>query len=356
MHDAADAFTPFDVVTVADLDGRAAHVHEARTLLLLGSWADSPNRGGRNALRVVVIGDPTDRILRLADEVGAEVVTRDALEIAGARYANKLRGLETVRAGRACLLVDCDVLFLGDVAPVAGLGECLAAGMDDAVKFPQSVARELYRGTGTPLPAARFHTTYGAFDLPPVPRRKLRYPEQNDERRDVLPYVNAGVLWVPPGFDVRGTWERAMREVSALVPAGDPHARAVRGDDQAALPIALARLGTQGLAFRPLPEAFNARWEYLYAAEEPFEALVIFHATGLLEWLEPGDLAAGRVPAQLDAYVRRLRKRLGRTFRGDLARGRWATGVRRHGAARRSLRRLHARMKGLCARHVAPCL
>ena len=332
---------PFEIITVPDFTGRARDRFEARAILFLASWLENAGAARGLPLQIACIGEPPDRVRRMADRAGAIVSVHEPLKLAEARTANKLRGLEvTPRTGRY-LLVDTDVVFLGDVSGLQALPDCIAAAPGSVARVPIRLWRRLYAELGLDFPDERMPLLHAELDLPAGGEP---FEHQTRETDASPPYYNGGVLFASWRHKLGSRWAECMERGARIVDASEDGAHGVLGSDQAGLALAVWSLRSQGGEFRRLPEAVHGRWRHLYrGAPEPAE-MRILHTTGMMKDVtSPGDFVPGR-PDPLEAWCERTRSRLSSLLRADLRRGRPVTGMRRFLEGRRRTRQIQERL------------
>jgi len=344
----------FDVVTVPDFSSDAA-VFEARTLVFLATWLESGGPTWGCPLHVACIGEPPASVRRLAEAAGASVTVHEPLRLRDDHHVgNKLRGLEIQPLTDRFLLLDCDIAVLSDVSSLAALGRCVAAAPDDAPNVSQ----------------ADWHTVYEAFDLPtPLPIRPLvceldlpRYPPRtmgfeagDDQIEWMLPYFNGGVVFAPWDCGLRELWEQNILRIAALFDECGTPRRWVHHSDQAALAVSVAMLQRDGLPFRRLPDAFNARWQHLYAGYPGPDRIALMHCC----WNFLSSIGSGPVtPAGLEEAVghffdSKIRHRYWKLIAGDLLRLRPFQARRRYRGGLRQAAIVRNRILEACRRQAA---
>jgi hypothetical protein len=343
--------THFDVVVVPDFSGNAAGAFEVRTLLFLGSWLDHGGAGTRQLpLHIAAIGETPASVRSLADRCGASITAHDAM---GELFLNKLRGLEIEARTSQVLLVDVDTVILRDISPLGDLGSCLALAPDNYPQVRPRAWDRIYGGLGLDPPAECMASLLGETQTAvfgrPVERR--RWPGCNS----MPPLFNGGVMFVPAVSDLRITWECHQRLIAEIFRGESPDDTGwILGNDQVGLSTAVTALRQEGVPFRRLPDAYNARDLHLYARTLPLEDMAIFHAIGFCR-RTPADARAVR--REIDRYSRSLREVVLRKWGREGALRFPGAGTRKRLIpAMRDVSRLRATLLRLFERYVVPAL
>ena len=336
-----------DVVTVPDFRGPNAALFEARTLLFLGSWRENAGTSRDWPLHLACIGEPPPRVRALAERCGAALYDFAPFGEGHAVTRNKLRGFEVQARTERLLLLDTDVVTLGDPRAALAIGEDVAVARAANHRMRSDEWERVYRALGEALPTQRM-TSQRADVADRIPRAALH---GEHHREPMLPYWNTGVLLVrwERAAEVRKRWEANLERLAERF-ADEPGSRKSL-DDQAGFAPALLWLQRQGIRSRELPHALHANWILLLAGAVRLDEIALYHAVHLYRL---GPESAGqdweaRVAAYTDfvlghVYPRSLRGRLAR------ARSRLA-GERRE---LREIRALCARIGELTRRYVAP--
>ncbi len=342
-HPAPSTLYPaFDIVTVPDFRPAPRAAFEARTLFLLASWRERAGEArGRCPLHLACIGEPPRSVVAWAERAGARVSVHAPLELGSSRSANKLRGFGVPTEMGRRLLVDTDVLFLGDpLRALHGLPpDHLAAAPATVPRVPPELWGEIYGTFGMSVPGERMRSVSGALGFPPEAQG---YPPD-----PMPPYFNSGVLLVPDACPLRPRWEEHLARLPARFAdraAGwpEPARRAVLQSDQAALATALASLGAEGWARSPLPDAAHARRVHFRGGALRVGDVAILHAIGLFKGLP--EATPDAVEDALETWLARWQA----AIREGLPGRRWR--------AWRECRRAAGLVNGLWRRHVQPAL
>jgi hypothetical protein len=179
-------------------------------------------------------GEPADSTLSALAELGAEI--RDVENRLDVEYpiANKLSSL-ALDVGSDIdkrILLDTDMLLVSEFAGGPALAPTLCATPARSATWSSSSEKwqELYGMFGLEVPATRVQATVSGELMPP--------------------YFNAGFVAVDPDVPLADVWLETCREID-----GNPNVKRKRPWlDQAALPVAAARLG---LEIAALPESYN---------------------------------------------------------------------------------------------------
>jgi hypothetical protein len=274
-----------DVVTVPDFQGSNRALFEARTLLFLGSWLENAGSSRDWPLHLACIGEPPESVRRLADRCDAIVSVHPPTAEGKAPTRNKLRGFAVEPRTDRLLLLDVDVLFLGDPSPILDLGQCLAIAPAGSHRVRREMWQQVYDALEMPLPEGRMLCV----------RAELadRLPERAwHGRRHLEPmirYYNSGVLLVPwsraPGLLEH--WEGYLDRLAELFPLADPAHRKIAVEDQVGLALALEGMEETDLPLRRLPDPLHATWMHFMAGAVTLQDARIYHAVHLLRL---GDL------------------------------------------------------------------
>lgn len=281
-----------DVVTVPDFRetaAAAAAVFEARTLFFLASWLERAGPRAREGftLHLAGIGEAPASVRRLAAQCGASLSRHEPLPLNAGSTANKLRGFDAPARSPRLLLLDSDVLVLGDLGdlPAAVPADALAASPAGNARVPDATWEAIYDGLGLPCPVERILSIRAELHL--------------REPAPMYPYYNSGVLLLPRSAPLRDAWARDIASIGAM-PLG--RTAALAASDQAGLATALHRLrGAGGVAFQRLPAAYHVCPPHFEGRALPFEEVRLFHAVGFLRGL-PGRDA---VETEMEAYLAR---------------------------------------------------
>lgn len=345
-----------DVVLVPDFRPKRRLLFEVRTLFFLASWLERAGAWAQEnfALHLACIGEPPASVRGLAARAGATLSLHPPLALNHGLTANKLRGLEIDARAERLLLLDADVLVLGDLrelvdrVPVGALGASPAGS---------------HR-----VPDAYWEAIYAALDLPePVDRMLSSKAESGLQAAGpMFPYYNSGVLLVPRGCDLRRRWEQDLMAINALfqspgvdgrknggLPGDHPAARAalppaitsITASDQAGLATAMQRLRLAGWPWHRLPEGFHVRPLHFEAGTMRLDETRLFHAIHFLRHLDDPAKAGEAVERYAEGWAVQIRS-------GWRRRHGW-TGFLR---GRREARRAAGFLRGLWRRYVRPAL
>ncbi len=114
-------------------------------------------------------------------------------------------------------------------------------------------------------------------------------------------------------------------------------------------------LARDGLPFRRLPDAFNARWQHLYAGRpEPGEIGILHCCWNFLSSIGDGPVDADSIGAALEAFfLEKVKHRFQKLALGDVLRGRPVTAARRSAAGQRRAEAVCRDLQAICRRHLA---
>ncbi len=284
--------SPFDVVIVPDFSGRAALLFEARTLFFLASWSEHAGAARSFPLHVACIGEPPASVRDAAVRYGAELSVYQPVGI-GSVMSNKLRGLEVGARTGQILLVDVDVLVLGDISGLSQLAGVVAASPIGKPPLRMRHWRRIYEIVGMDVPTERISSMFG--DLLDPEREHLRTPEQNERLRKMVPMFHGGVVFAPSNAGLRAAWEATYRAIAEQFVPDDPRWAWIGRGDEAALATAVEKLKRRGVPFALLPDVYHTQWPHVWGRYRWGEPKM-FHAMGFLrgadeQMLEPAALA-----------------------------------------------------------------
>lgn len=250
----------FDVVVVPDFEGPRARTFEAQTLLFLGSWLENAGVAGIQPLHVACIGAPPPSVRALARRAGAAVTIHEPVRANQGRNANKLRGLEIGGGTPFGLLLDADIVVLGDPSELVRLGPVVAVALAKRLRIPETDWARMFTACGLPPPAPAGADLLG---------------------RQHHPYYNSGVVYLPWGCGLREAWEQDLRTIAELFRDAEPVMRRMSRRDQFGLAVALERLRHRGTPVVLLPKGFNVVWHHLRQGLVTRDEIRLFHATNL---------------------------------------------------------------------------
>ena len=337
-----------DVVTVPDFSGPAAELFEARTLLFLGSWLDCAGAARDWPLHLACVGEPPPRVRALAEKAGARVTLHEPVEGGRVPTYNKLRGFEVERASERLLLVDTDVIFLGDPSGLDALEPRLSLIPAGSHRIPLSLWETTCGALGRPVPAKRFLCQRGEL-ADRLPRRAVHGAKH---RVPGAPYYNSGVMMIPwrDADAFLAVWLRTMR---ALVHHFPPEVKAnqkISKEDQCGLALAVDEWERDHPEVQRLSPPLHVNWIAVMAGELRAAEVAIYHAVHFLRLGDPRRLDP---LAEVDAYERFVLEHVypptlgGRALRALRA----ATG---EPAPIREVRARVERIREQVARHLAP--
>jgi hypothetical protein len=218
--------------------------------------------------------------------------------------SNKLRAFEAELRTAHLLLVDVDVLVLGDLSPLGELAGSIAAMPIGKPPLRTRDWRLVYDLLGMPLPDERISGMLGDLIDPAI--EHLRTPEQNERLRKMMPMYHGGVVFAPVGVGLRDAWADAYRVISTEFPADDPKTKWIRLNDEVPLAAAIQKQKGQGVPFARLPDVFHAQWPHVwgkYAWGEPR----LFHLMGLLRRPESA-VSRDAIAREITDYCMRYRE------------------------------------------------
>lgn len=268
----------FDVVIVPDFVNKWASVFEARTLFFLAAWAEHAGAARDFPLHIACIGEPPVSVRDAARRCGAAISVHEPVGV-GSVMSNKLRGFEVAAQTGHILLVDVDILVLGDLADLGQLAGSIAALPIGKPPLRMRDWRAVYKIAGMDVPAERISSMLG--DLLDPELEHQRTSDQNERLRKMVPMYQGGVVFAPTNVGLRAAWEQSFRAVSTHFVPDDPRWAWIARNDEVPLAIAVEQLKQRGVPFARLPDMYHAQWPHMwgrYGWGEP----KLFHLMGFL--------------------------------------------------------------------------
>ena len=265
---------------------------EARTLFFLASWIEASVHSCMPDLTLACIGNPPLRVVRLAEQAGADVEI--GARAARGSTANKLRGLKVAGHDNPILLLDADILILGSLRELEDLPEDYAVARASRGIITERYWIEIYGGMGLTVPAAMIMPVEGSEGAPAQP---------------MFPYFNGGVVYSKRNASLAQTWERHLGWLFQRY-AGDQHPRRlVRDSDQVGLATAIHELCVgSGHSFSMLPDRFNVRPPHLRSGAFDMESTSILHLIGFFRGLTNNADLATRLEADIEMFAEMFRQ------------------------------------------------
>lgn len=347
---------PFDVITVPDFSQPARAVFEARTLVFLATWIEHAGESRGFPLHLACIHEPPKSVRRLAEACGASVTVHEPLKLRHDHHVgNKLRGLEIEPVTDRFLLLDVDVAVLSDLSPLSDLGDCVAACPDDSPNVPSRDWRRIYTAFGLPLPRP-IRPLVCELDLPRRPLSMMGYEARDEQVEWMLPYYNGGVVFAPWSSRLRDVWEGTIVRIAGEFDEPSSTRKWIHHSDQAALAISLALLERDGIPFRRLPDAFNTRWQHLYAGTPEVDQIAILHCCwSFLDSIGKGPVNADTVTAAIDRFfLSKVPHRFQKLVFGDLLRLRPFEAWRRYRAGMDRATHFCRLLQGISSQRIIP--
>ncbi|HAA71494.1 MAG: hypothetical protein CMJ70_13345 [Planctomycetaceae bacterium] len=347
-----------DVVTVVDFRSAHASRYEAQVLLFMASWIQNTGRCRANPLHIAYLGDVPASVTRMARVVSAQLHPVTPMHWRTDHFVgNKLRGLEVPAETDHILLLDTDLLFLGDFSEILRYRGVLAASLDDHPKVSMELWRQIYAGFNEPLPAERRPCMLAESRLPLTPRAWARYQVPKEELRATLPYFNGGVVMVPTAWKLQTRWSNAYHKIAQVIEDLPARNRALWHSDQAALAVAIQELRGEGKKVQTLPTEMHTRWRSLFANTIPLESIKLLHLTTFLHSLQGSRLTKPRLRAAVkDYFTAKMTRRMRRMAMGHLLEFRPHLGCRRYRQGKLNCAALSRTVLDLCEHVVAPVL
>lgn len=329
----------FDTVVVPDFSGKASVTFEARTLYFLASWIELSRATAAFPLHLACIGEPPPSVRALAARAGARISLHAPAPASLGVYANKLRGFEAPLETGRILLLDVDILVLGDITQLAALipdAAISAAPSHSAILLPE-MWPALHARVGTPMPAHRIADFHRSLAI---------------EGDAIYPSFNSGVVLAPAGSDLPAVWMEHLAALGELRPAWNEQLQplGLSATDEPAFATAIYELQHRGTPFVGLPDVFNGRWRHLYRRAPRMADFVIFHMTSSFAY---GGTLQEKLAPTAWGYQKKLLRRYGK---------RWLQKSASHARdavsyllpATWELRKLQPVLQRLHTKHVAP--
>jgi len=292
-----------DVVTVPDFQGPASELFEVRTRLFLGSWLENAGAAREWPLHLACIGEPPPSVRELAERADARISLHEPLRGGETPTQNKIRAFEVHPETDRILLLDTDIIFLADPAPLLEqLGYCLSVAPAGNNRVRPDMWERVYAALGEEMPEDRILCLRGelADRLPPRARGEARH------REPMIPYYNTAALLVPWAFapELVKHWIAYLDRLAELFPATDKRNYTISRSNQLGFTLALYRMKRSGLVERELPYALHGAWLHHMAGVLTVETTAIYHT---VHFLRLGDRDAPFDPLhEVDLYERRI--------------------------------------------------
>lgn len=331
--------TGFDTVIVPDFSGKASVTFEARTLYFLASWLEYSKATAAFPLHLACIGEPPDSVKRLAERAQARISRHEPAAKNLGVYANKLRGFEAPLETSRILLLDVDMIVLGDITQLAHqvpADAISAAPSHSAIILPE-MWDELHAKLGTPKPSARIADFHQALST------------AGDA---IYPSFNSGAIHAPARSELPALWTEHLAVLGELRPAFNEILKPLNmsATDEPAFATAVYELVRRGQPFAPLPDVYNGRWRHLYRRSPRIEDFVVFHMTSSFAY---GSSLADKLAPTALGYQKKLLRRYGkRWLQRSASHAREA--VRYLLPATWELRKLQPVLRTLHGKHIAP--
>lgn len=345
---------PFDVITVPDFSASGRAVFEARTLVFLASWLENAGASRHFPLHLACIHEPPKSVRLLAERCNASITVHEPLKLRNDHHVgNKLRGLEIEPRTDRFLLLDVDIAILSDVSVLSAMGDCVAASPEDAPNVPREDWRRIYGAMEMPVPKP-ISPLVSELDLPRFPRAMMGYEAGDDQVEWMLPYFNGGVVFAPWACGLRDVWESNILGIARLFDDRRDTRKWIHHSDQAALALSIAMLERDGWPFRRLPDAFNARWQHLYAGTPPVDDIAIMHCCwNFLSVIGQGAVNAESVADALEKFFFvKVKHRFWKLVYGELLRGRPTQAARRYREGMANAELVCRRLQATCRRYL----
>ncbi|MBL4672053.1 MAG: hypothetical protein JKX81_07300 [Arenicella sp.] len=266
----------FDVAIVSDFSQETNVRFETMTLLFLASWLEFANRSLDLPLHIACIGQPPHTVMQLAERCNARITVHEPMFFGG--FANKLRGFEVDRQTDHLLLLDSDMLVLGEIQQLLPLlGEnCISAAATNGPSIvPSHVWPKIFQLLDMPTPD---------YDVIPLNIELDTYQsEEYRDRTDFPPYYNGGIVFAPWESQLGDVWCNHLERIRPLTQ------RKARRSNQPSLATAITYLRQQGTDFELLPPAFHTRWQHLASGVLRTDQSRLMHTIGFGRWSNRED-------------------------------------------------------------------
>lgn len=299
---------PLDVITVPDFSGPAADRFELRSLLFLGSWLRHRGQSRSWPLHLACIGEPPASVRRLAGVANASVTVHAPMPAPFPETANKLRGLEIAPSSGRFLLLDTDIVFLKDLAPMAhAVGEGIGLGPATFNHLPQPLWHWIYEQVGARYPGPTGTCWHAQWDL--SAHRPIS-PSALEQCLCMPPYHNSGVVMAPWALHLGRIWKEHIERIIGGLngvpqPAGT---KWLRHSDQHGLATAAEALRGEGAQVVVLPLPYQARPPLLHAGVLRWHEVALFHYVKVFR--PYGETVAGVRDLLYGRRLTRLRRQL----------------------------------------------
>jgi hypothetical protein len=263
-----------DVVTVADFEAGVGPRFEVLTLLFLGAWMQHTGASRAWPLHLACIGDPPSSVRRLADQAGASVTMHPPLLFNALRTSNKLRGFDVRPTTDRLLLLDTDVLVLGDLTPlVASVGRGIGVGVASINYLAEPAWRQVFAAAGVPYPGPV--GTCWCADRTIADRRGL-----DDSARALClrtpPFFNGGAVLAPMALGA--LWrEHLGRVVQHFRAHAAPWPAGRVPNDEHGLATSVEQMRRAGIPVVTIPPKYHARPLLLRAGVVGWAEIAVFH-------------------------------------------------------------------------------
>jgi hypothetical protein len=275
----------FDIITVPDFSGESSACFVTRTLYFLAALEAYGGNANKNPVHLVCIGEPPPLIASVAERLNVRVHIKQPLNSQVGALANKLRGLEIQGETENFLLLDTDVLPMGDFSG-------LVHTPDAYHLFP----------TYIPLIDAedwqQIYSLIPGNELPPKiksTRARLGLGATKEFlARDLLnmyPYYNSGVVAGPWQQNIKTEWLKNTEMIFNHFKS--THKKRLTRCDQAGLAVALHASGSHAALPSDTPTGTTPYTTtslslndhipsvFLHLWPTPFDSFNLLHCFGL---------------------------------------------------------------------------
>ena len=242
--------------------------HLYQLLLLSASWHQRVRKTA--PLEIMIVGTAPDQLLDFFRKLDIQWLRVPAdPNDSFSRTSNTIIGARD-KAGYRILLVDNDVVFLGDLAELAQISPNICMG---AVAGSERVDPQ------------RWQIIEDHFGVSLLPNTQVPLSEQVRHQIDSMHtprplrnvYVNGGVILVPAAVDFEASWRQFVRDIARLFENHPLKSKCVYGSNMAALAMAITHHGR----FEWLDLKYNYRPDCFALNMGSFSNLQIAHLTGV---------------------------------------------------------------------------
>lgn len=253
--------------TVFDARSRSTK-HLYQLLLLSASWHKTVRKTA--PMEVMIVGSAPDQLFEFLRKLDIQWLSVPAdSNDSFSRTSNTIIGARD-KAGYRILLVDNDVVFLGDLSELAQVAPDICMG---AVAGSERVDSRRWQVIEDHFGVSLLPSTQ--VPLSEHVRHQINAKHTPRPLRNV--YVNGGVILIPTGVNFETSWRRYVREIAQLFGNHPLRSECVYGSNMAALAMAITHHGN----FQWLDLKYNYRPDCFALNMSSFPEIQIAHLTGV---------------------------------------------------------------------------